>query len=107
MDDDLLAPESEANVQEDAEALESSGSIYDDDSSESPAALAKEYQDKATDSKKKHKGHHKLRENRCRTQAYDMHKSTSGSVLSNKSLSLSYGSAKLTGFLWKDYSCLQ
>jgi len=51
--------------------------------------------------------HHHHRENRCRTQAYNMHSSTSGMVLSNKSTSLSYGSAKLMGFLWKDYSCLQ
>lgn len=36
-----------------------------------------------------------------------MNNSTSGQVLSNDSMSLHYGSAKLTGFLWKDYSCLQ
>lgn len=36
-----------------------------------------------------------------------MHQSTSGTILSNKSMSLHYGSAKLKGFLWKDYSCLQ
>ena len=27
--------------------------------------------------------------------------------MSNTSTSLEYGSAKLTGFLWKDYTCLQ
>jgi len=36
-----------------------------------------------------------------------MFQSTSGVGLSNKSMSLTYGSAKLTGFLWKDYACLQ
>lgn len=36
-----------------------------------------------------------------------MHQSTSGQIQKNESLALSYGSAKLTGFLWKDYTCLQ
>jgi len=107
----LLPPESLTNVQESAESEETVGSddIYDEDldsASQSPAALAKEFKDKNEESKKKHKNK-KVRENRCRSQAYNMHNSTSGTVLSNKSMSLSYGSAKLTGFLWKDYSCLQ
>jgi hypothetical protein len=52
-------------------------------------------------------GEHRPHENRCHTKAYDMHNSTSGSSLQNTSTSVLYGSAKLTGFLWKDYSCLQ
>jgi len=40
------------------------------------------------------------------TQAYDVLKSSSGTVISNDSMTLKYGSAKLNGFLWKDYSCL-
>lgn len=44
---------------------------------------------------------------RCLTQAYNMHQSTSATVISNQSLSLTYGSAKLVGFLFKDYTCLQ
>lgn len=38
--------------------------------------------------------------------AYSMQNSTSGQVLQNTSLSVTYGSAKLQGFLWKDYTCL-
>ena len=36
-----------------------------------------------------------------------MHQSTSGSNLKKTSTTVSYGSAKLKGFLWKDYTCLQ
>lgn len=45
-------------------------------------------------------------ESRCETQAYDMHQSSSAIVQSNMSKSLTYGSAAMTGFMWKDYSCL-
>ena len=37
---------------------------------------------------------------RCRTQAYDMHKSDSNKILSKASSKLTYGSAKLQGFIW-------
>ena len=33
--------------------------------------------------------------------------STSGAPLRNESTKVTYGSAKLTGFLWKDYTCLK
>jgi len=36
-----------------------------------------------------------------------MFQSTSGQVVNNQSTSVTYGSAKLVGFLWKDYTCLQ
>ena len=49
----------------------------------------------------------KLKNSRCHTQAYNMHQSTSGSNLKKTSTTVSYGSAKLKGFLWKDYTCLQ
>ena len=39
--------------------------------------------------------------------AYNMMQSTSGMTLKNDSVSVSYGSATLQGFLWKDYACLQ
>lgn len=44
---------------------------------------------------------------RCRTQAYDMHKSDSNKILSKASSKLTYGSAKLQGFIWQDYACIQ
>lgn len=50
---------------------------------------------------------HKDKADRCHTSAYNMHESTSGQSMANLSTSLTYGSAKLTGFMWKDYACLQ
>ena len=44
---------------------------------------------------------------RCKTQAYDMHKSDSNKILSKASSKLTYGSAKLQGFIWQDYACIQ
>jgi len=44
--------------------------------------------------------------NRCKTQAYDMHKSDSQKILSKASSKLTYGSAKLQGFIWQDYTCI-
>jgi hypothetical protein len=44
---------------------------------------------------------------RCKTMAYDMHKSDSNKILSKASSKLTYGSAKLQGFIWNDYACLQ
>lgn len=44
---------------------------------------------------------------RCKTQAYDMHKSDSNKILSKASSKLTYGSAKLQGFIWEDYTCIQ
>ncbi len=37
---------------------------------------------------------------RCKTQAYDMKKSDSNKSLSKASSKLTYGSAKLQGFIW-------
>lgn len=37
---------------------------------------------------------------RCKTMAYDMHKSTSQKILSRASSKVTYGSAKLQGFIW-------
>mmetsp|Transcript_2625 Transcript_2625/g.4067 ORF Transcript_2625/g.4067 Transcript_2625/m.4067 type:complete len:98 (-) Transcript_2625:565-858(-) len=37
---------------------------------------------------------------RCMTQAYDMHGSDSNKILSKASSKLTYGSAKLQGFIW-------
>ena len=39
--------------------------------------------------------------------AYNMLQSNSGHYVYNESTTLQYGSAKLTGFLWEDYTCLQ
>ena len=39
--------------------------------------------------------------------AYDMHKSESNKILSKASSKLTYGSAKLYGFIWQDYACIQ
>lgn len=44
---------------------------------------------------------------RCKTEAYDMHKSDSNKILSKASSKLTYGSAKLQGFIWQDYACIQ
>jgi hypothetical protein len=44
---------------------------------------------------------------RCKTMAYDMHKSDSNKILSKASSKLTYGSAKLQGFIWQDYTCIQ
>lgn len=44
---------------------------------------------------------------RCNTQAYNMHTSDSNKILSKASSKLTYGSAKLQGFIWQDYTCLQ
>jgi hypothetical protein len=44
---------------------------------------------------------------RCMTTAYDMHKSDSNKILSKASSKLTYGSAKLQGFIWQDYACIQ
>ena len=49
---------------------------------------------------------HKEKADRCHTSAYNLHQSTSGQSMNNQSTSLTYGSAKLTGFMWKDYACL-
>ena len=46
-------------------------------------------------------------EGRCKTMAYDMHKSDSAKILSKASSKLTYGSAKLQGFIWEDYTCIQ
>ena len=43
---------------------------------------------------------------RCKTMAYDMHKSDSNKILSKASSKLTYGSAKLQGFIWEDYTCI-
>jgi saccharopepsin len=43
---------------------------------------------------------------RCKTMAYDMHKSDSNKILSKASSKLTYGSAKLQGFIWQDFTCL-
>ena len=39
--------------------------------------------------------------------AYNMHKSKSQKVLSKASSKLTYGSAKIQGFIWEDYTCLK
>lgn len=44
---------------------------------------------------------------RCKTSAYDMQKSDSQKILSKASSKLTYGSAKLQGFIWEDYTCIQ
>ena len=44
---------------------------------------------------------------RCSTIAYNMHQSDSNKILSKASSKLTYGSAKLQGFIWQDYACLQ
>ncbi len=44
---------------------------------------------------------------RCKSQAYNMHKSQSNKILSRASSKLTYGSAKLQGFIWQDYACIQ
>lgn len=44
---------------------------------------------------------------RCKTMAYDMQKSDSQKILSKASSKLTYGSAKLQGFIWEDYTCIQ
>ena len=44
---------------------------------------------------------------RCKTMAYDMHKSQSQKILSRASSKVTYGSAKLQGFIWQDYTCIQ
>ena len=44
---------------------------------------------------------------RCKTQAYNMHQSDSNKILSKASSKLTYGSAKLQGFIWQDYTCIQ
>lgn len=44
---------------------------------------------------------------RCKTMAYDMKKSESNRILSKASSKLTYGSAKLQGFIWEDYTCIQ
>ena len=44
---------------------------------------------------------------RCKTMAYDMHGSDSNKILSKASSKLTYGSAKLQGFIWQDYTCIQ
>ena len=36
-----------------------------------------------------------------------MHKSDSNKILSKASSKLTYGSAKLQGFIWQDYTCIQ
>jgi len=88
--------------------------VMDDEGPGDEGAEAEEVQDEAQhgdaengESLAQKSGEHKPHENRCHTKAYDMHNSTSGFVLQNTSTSVLYGSAKLTGFLWKDYSCLQ
>jgi hypothetical protein len=45
--------------------------------------------------------------NRCLTYAYNMLNSDSNKILSKASSKLTYGSAKLQGFIWQDYACLQ
>jgi hypothetical protein len=44
---------------------------------------------------------------RCKTMAYDMHKSESQRVLSKASSKLTYGSARIQGFIWEDYTCIK
>lgn len=44
---------------------------------------------------------------RCLSSAYNMQKSDSNKILSRASSKLTYGSAKLQGFIWQDYACLQ
>lgn len=44
---------------------------------------------------------------RCNSMAYDMHKSQTQKILSKASSKLTYGSAKLQGFIWEDYTCIQ
>lgn len=44
---------------------------------------------------------------RCKTMSYDMHQSDSNKILSKASSKLTYGSAKLQGFIWQDYTCIQ
>eukprot|EP00356_Strombidium_inclinatum_P011500 CAMPEP_0170482176 /NCGR_PEP_ID=MMETSP0208-20121228/2310_1 /TAXON_ID=197538 /ORGANISM="Strombidium inclinatum, Strain S3" /LENGTH=495 /DNA_ID=CAMNT_0010754983 /DNA_START=166 /DNA_END=1652 /DNA_ORIENTATION=+ len=44
---------------------------------------------------------------RCKSMSYDMHKSDSNKILSKASSKLTYGSAKLQGFIWQDYTCIQ
>ena len=44
---------------------------------------------------------------RCLNQAYDMNKSTSQKILSKAALKVSYGSADLQGFLFRDQLCIQ
>jgi len=44
---------------------------------------------------------------RCKTMSYDMHGSDSNKILSKASSKLTYGSAKLQGFIWQDYTCIQ
>mmetsp|Transcript_31162 Transcript_31162/g.47665 ORF Transcript_31162/g.47665 Transcript_31162/m.47665 type:complete len:80 (-) Transcript_31162:777-1016(-) len=46
-------------------------------------------------------------QNRCLSQAYDVHTSDSSKILSRTSSKLSYGSADLQGFIWEDETCLQ
>ena len=88
--------------------------VMDDEGSADESADAEAVQDEAQhgdaengESFAQKSGDHQPHQNRCHTKAYDMHNSTSGFVLQNTSTSVLYGSAKLTGFLWKDYSCLQ
>jgi len=43
---------------------------------------------------------------RCNTMAYNMHESTTAKKLSVASSKLVYGSAKILGFAWSDYTCI-
>ena len=46
-------------------------------------------------------------EERCKSKAYNMGQSATNQVLSKQSSKLTYGSAKLQGFIWEDYVCIQ
>ena len=45
-------------------------------------------------------------ESRCKTTAYDMQKSRSQRMLAHSSSKVVYGSAKIQGFVWEDYACI-
>jgi len=45
-------------------------------------------------------------EKRCKTMAYNIEDSKSNNILSKASSKLTYGSAKLQGFIWEDYACI-
>lgn len=44
---------------------------------------------------------------RCLNQAFDIDKSKTAKILSNRAQKVEYGSAELDGFMFEDYTCIQ
>jgi hypothetical protein len=45
-------------------------------------------------------------EQRCYSMAYDMTKSESSKIMAHASSRVTYGSAKIQGFVWQDFTCI-